>query len=297
MVQDAFFYSIFTRAVYARYRFLPSRPLGRPKVLSGKKNPHLLLLTIAFNKPDLIDKQAEQISLNVKDQDYRYIVVDNSTDKAARAEIKEVCQRRGVEYIAVPRGLFQNLSKRLSLFSISHGFALNWLYYRIIRKIKPEFFAFLDHDIFPIVPCTVADLKPEEDFYGMPKRRGTKLQYWFMWPGWSVYRFKTIDAFHPDFNPAFLGKTYLDTGGANYSRIYSKYDASRLRFAPLRPYRLRKDDSLSIEEMYYGWTVEIVDNAWLHLVNGSDYRGYGTKHKMVKACLQNIESFQRLLEK
>jgi hypothetical protein len=143
----------------------------------------------------------------------------------------------------------------------------------------------------------MADLKPGEDFYGMPKRRGDKLQYWFMWPGWSVYRFNAIDSFHPDFDPAFLGRTYLDTGGANYRRICSKYDESLLRFASLRSYKLRKDDSLSIEEMYYGWTVEIVDNAWVHLINGSDYRGYGTKYKMVKARLKNIESFQRLLEK
>ena len=293
---NSFLFTLLANVAYARYRFLPSGPLFLPTKLTDYKRPHLLLVTTAFNKPELIDKQAELISLNVKDQDYRYLVVDNSTDKASRSAIKEVCQKRGIDYIAVRGGIFLYLVNRFNRCSLSHAFSLNWVYYKIIRKIKPEFFAFLDHDIFPITPTFVADLQPEEDYYGVIRRRGEQLQYWFLWPGWSVYRFSTIKRYHPDFNPGFVGGTYLDTGGANYKRIYSRYDFSKLRFTPRVFCKLKKDNSISFEEIYYVWGVEIVNNAWLHLINGSVYKGIGNKEKMVKACLNNLPFFQKLLD-
>lgn len=291
-----FFFRLLDLVSYARYRFLPSGPFRRKGLPSLPSRPDLLLVTVAFNRADMIDRQLEMVRQQVKEENCCHLVVDNSPDPHKRKAIREVCRRHGAAYAAVPHGVFPFLARRFTLCSMSHAFALNWAYYRIVRRVRPKFFALLDHDIFPISPCRMADLPDFLDIYGVRRTRGNG-SLWYLWPGWTVFRFSAVDPLHPDFCPTFQGKVYLDTGGGNYRRICRRIDPSRVRFAPDRFFRLSDDESISQEDLYYGWCVEGVDRAWLHLINGSDYKGLGTKEEMLQYCMEHLPIFRGLLRK
>lgn len=121
----------------------------------------MLILTIAFNNEQLIERQIELIRDNIKDKNYRYMVADNSTSRPKRKLIQEVCQKYGTDYIPVPLGIGILTNYQCA---ISHGAALNWIYYHVLRKMKPKRFALIDHDIFPVKSYNLTSALGEKDF-------------------------------------------------------------------------------------------------------------------------------------
>ena len=140
-----FFFRLLDLVSYARYRFLPSGPFRRKGLPSLPSRPDLLLVTVAFNRADMIDRQLEMVRQQVKEENCCHLVVDNSTDPRKRKAVREVCRAHGAAYAAVPPGVFPFLARRFTLCSMSHAFALNWAYYRIVRRVRPKFFDFGGH--------------------------------------------------------------------------------------------------------------------------------------------------------
>lgn len=64
--------------------------------------PKLLLVTVAYNTPILIQYQIEYIKKYLQDEDYQLIVADNSTKDKYRKEIQKICEDNGIEYIPIP---------------------------------------------------------------------------------------------------------------------------------------------------------------------------------------------------
>ena len=215
-----FFKYIFN--LYSRIAFLLTTTL----LVNNKKQENvqnrcgMLLLTIAFNNEYLIEKQIEQLRLMIKDPVYQHVVVDNSLSKKKRKLIKDVCMQHDIEYIQIPyliTLLFHHQP------GISHGAAINWLYYHYLRVKKPLRFSLLDHDIFPVRNCNMTLTLGNSDFYGVSRVFGEE---WYLWPGFCIFNY---DAFtkEPDFLPIYTkysNKNYLDTGGGNYMRFYYKYN-------------------------------------------------------------------------
>ena len=122
--------------LYGRYVYWLSLR-GDVLCYEGGGRYELYLVTIAYNKEDLIRKQIELVKSYVTDVDYHYVVVDNSPNKEKRRLIKDVCMENGVEYVPVPRYIDRLISTRLFGYGISHGAALNWMFYKYLQHRKP----------------------------------------------------------------------------------------------------------------------------------------------------------------
>ncbi len=249
----------------------------------------MFLITIAFNHEGLIRKQIEMVKMHVKDNDYRHIIADNSTDSAKRRLIKEICAKENVEYVEVPS--YINKYNCTSLFwnGNSHGAALNWLFYHFIKPRRPIRFAFLDHDIFPTLDCNMTEVLGNKHFIGVPR---VFERVWYLWPGWCIFNFDKIEFRNPDFLPVFIGDYYLDSGGSNYLRIYKHYKFEMGHFARIRSARIKRTKKgMSYNDIFHSDSLQLIDEKWLHLINGSNCAKVPGKEDTVNHILENMEDY------
>ncbi len=245
----------------------------------------MLILTVAFNNEQLIERQIELIRDNIKDEDYLYMVVDNSTNKQKRLAIKQICHKYGISYIAVPKTICFLTRHQCA---VSHGAALNWIYYHFLRKMKPKRFALIDHDIFPVKPYNMTSALGEKDFYGVLRSSGDE---WYLWPGWCIFNFAKFTT-NPNFEPIYTKKNFLDTGGSNYPRYYYKYNMQDILFPVVKTWRYKKTEGLNRHcDILHSDYIQTVGDSWLHIINGSNYANISGKEDMINQVLSDIEQF------
>src|SRR3990167_3581136 len=196
--------------------------------LAGKT----IAATIAFNMPWAVDLFLRTARLNLVDA--AIVVLDNSSRKAARAEIAGLCRASGVAYLPLPRNPEWGPNR-------SHGIALNWAYRNLIRPLDPPVFAFLDHDLFALQPVDLAAPLAGQSVYGAMKRSKVVSGAWSLWAGFCVFDHAALKARLLDFN--YEGPMKLDTGGYNWMRLYRDLDATRMRFAKGAHIRFREPDT------------------------------------------------------
>lgn len=247
----------------------------------------LFIITVAYNHVRLIEKQIELVKRYVTDKNYRHIIVDNSPKRSVRQDIKEVCKKEGVDYVEVPIYLEKMISHRIWGNGISHGIALNWMYYHVIRPNKPKCFALLDHDVFPLKEYSLTNSLGEREFFGVERNFGVG---WYLWPGWCVFRFDAIDQFQPNFLPVYINDVYLDTGGGNFRRIFNHFQLDGIGFPQVITKRVKKTEGLHTHyDIYHSDCLQYIDNAWLHIINGSNYAHTPGKEAFVDYIIDNIE--------
>ena len=206
--------TVFKHWVYNQYRkyvWLLSH-IGRVVNTIPYEGNELFLITIAYDHVRLIEKQIGLVKLHVKDKEYVHVVVDNSPSKKSRKQIKEICERENVGYVPVPMYIDKLICHRLFGYGLSHGAALNWIFYSFLKQQRPVRFALIDHDTFPMEDYSFIDKLGDRDFLGVERNRE---KGWYLWPGWCIIRFDAISDCHPDFLPYFLKETFLDAGGGN----------------------------------------------------------------------------------
>lgn len=270
---------------------IPHRRAGS-KGLSGNLGQmpqEMLLVSIAFNEPTLIERQIIQIQKHVTDEAFKFVVVDNSTRKAMRRTIKAVCERLDTDYVAVPRYITRTVNTRITWAGNSHGTALNYAYYQVIDKLKPHRFAIIDHDVFPIEDCNLTSRLGERDFYGVVRHRPPG---WYLWPGWCLFRYDVMAEAQPDFLPCFFGGEFLDAGGSNYQQLYRHYNIQTTEFPNDRFIRFRRTKHYKmIQQVHRGDCVELIDESWMHLINGSNYAKIVGKEEHLNTILDNFDRF------
>jgi len=274
--------------LYSRIAFLFSTiQVYHKRQENDKKRCGMLLLTVAFNDERLIEKQIEQIRLMIKDSDYQYVVADNSLNRKKREAIKEVCMQQGIEYIRIPYLMTLLFHYQIA---VSHGAALNWIYYHYLREKRPMRFSLLDHDIFPVRDFNMTTTLGLRDFYGVSRMKDEE---WYLWPGFCIYNFDTFPT-EPDFLPRYTKKNFLDTGGGNYRKFYCKYSLKDVAFPEVRTIRIKNSKELVRRcDIYHSDYVQIVDDAWLHLINGSNYANIKGKDDVIEKTLADIGSFYK----
>ena len=258
-----------------------------PLCKKAEKGEHceMLILTVAYNNEQLIERQIELIRDNIKDEDYRYMVTDNSTSRQKRMAIKQICQNHGVSYIAIPKAICILTNHQCA---VSHGAALNWVYYHFLQKMKPKRFAIIDHDIFPVKPYNLTSALGEKDFYGVLRSSGEE---WYLWPGWCIFNFDKFTA-KPNFEPIYTKKNFLDTGGSNYPRYYYKYDNQDIPFPIVKTWRYKKTEGLNRQcDILHSDYIQVVDESWLHIINGSNYANIPGKEDMIHQILSDTTQF------
>jgi hypothetical protein len=192
--------------------------------------PKLLLITIAFNNPTLIEKQIELIN-KFAEPSTTLLIADNSSITHKRQIIREICETKNIAYISLPKNPWQQAN-------LSHGITLNWIYYNVVKKVRPFSFGFIDHDILPMSEIKILEKLEDTPLYGLKQiRQNDELSAWYLWAGFCFFRFDYIKTKFIDFNPKVLANWHsyigLDTGGANYDNLYKNTRPTEVSFAEL----------------------------------------------------------------
>lgn len=187
-----------------------------------------ILTTVAFEDPEAIDIQAQLVARFIPN--VIYLVADMSTNGEAAAQIQAIAGRRSVAYLRLP----ENPLPRREQASRVHGLALNWVWRNLIRYGEPDRFGFIDHDIFPTKPDDPFATLDRQPIYGCLREAE---QRWFLWAGFSMFRFDAVRDLPLDFGQDWFNG--LDTGGANWGVLFRTLDRTRLKFARTRfePYK------------------------------------------------------------
>lgn len=272
---------------HSKYVWLLSRTGRKPDAYIPAGQKDLYVITVAYNHVRLIEKQIEMVKRHISDKSYLHVIVDNSPSKNARKQIKDVCERKQVGYVPVPRIIDKLICHRIFGNGISHGAALNWMFYHFLKQREPVRFALIDHDVFPMETFSFIDKLGERDFYGVER---VMKDGWYLWPGWCIFKYDAFSNCKPNFLPYYLKESYLDSGGGNYPRFYGRYDLKTIEFASVVTRRIRHSKGLTdYEDIYHGDCVQLIDGKWLHFINGSNCAKIPGKEKLIDKMIDNIE--------
>jgi len=254
------------------------------KILFTKSD--FIIIVIAFNNVDIIETQYKYLKKFLKDE-FDYIIADNSSKKESSKKIKNFCENNQISYVEIPKNLLTGIRA-----SGSHAIALNWCYKNIIRKYKPNFFGFLDHDIFPIKECSILN-KMNTGFYGAIRKRGDI--FWYLWPGFSFFDYDQTKKYSFNFFPHHSGpdgSIFLDTGGSNYYSIYRKVEKERVVEAKNKLINLSTEKKF-IKGEDSSQTFEIIEKSWLHLRQiawrEESSNKMSNKENIIKLALENTD--------
>ena len=210
-------------AIGRAYCFKPAPDPAALQEICSSFGARPLVMTIAYNAAWMLAWQAKFAKLNFTGIDR--LIADNSSDPEEASKIEALCRDAGMAYLKLPFNRFS--LGRPKDPSLSHAVALNWVWQRIVRRVRPPVAAILDHDLIPLRPVDFASKVADQPFYGA--RMNGADDAWQVWPGYAVFDGSLIDRYDLDF--WVDGSARLDTGGANWRRLYRHFDGNRLRFA------------------------------------------------------------------
>jgi hypothetical protein len=213
--------------------------------------PDFLIMTIAFSNANVIRHQVRLLNKNVTDK-FTHVIIDNSDIEEQSRKIEMVCREFDRPYIKL-RGNFHGRG------SNSHALALNWAYRQLVLRYKPDYFGFLDHDIYPIAPESIITKLEKQQVYGHLQYREN---YWYLWAGLCFFKRTELFTKESDFAAGPVNGVNLDTGGMLYKTVFSKLDKSKIEFPEQRYERLREGELVQSDQ------VEYIGN-WMHSFNGS----------------------------
>ena len=235
------------RFFYVRHRVVPPESL---------ESSRIIVVTIAFNNPDLVLIQAEALRKFLQ-EDYTHIVVDNSPDEHERAEVRTAAESWGSLYLPAPHNPYSWIDP-----SVSHAFALDWAWFQVVAKLKPEIAVYLDHDVFPTKPSSIRQLLSDKLVAGYQRKSDHR---WLLWPGLLVMGFPEFSKFKVSFMP----KADTDAGGSLWWTVYTKIAPERIRFLD------RQVVAFGDTSKRYGdgspGEIHIFEGGWVHLVDGSGW--------------------------
>ncbi len=223
-----------------------------------------LLITVAFNRPDLIELQSRSLRAHFTDS-YQLVVVDNSPKAELREQIRRVCLNSGASYISLPRNPAKNGGD-------SHGLALNWAQRNLVAHAGTLYVGHLDHDIFALRDVSYSETIRTQKVYG-------HFQNWsgykFFWPGLCFFASNFFDPERSDFRPKWFGDVYADTGAGNWLLYYSKMDVEGVKCFELKDVWAdditREFDKKGSGRSQQEAAFTLFDQDWVHLVNGSNW--------------------------
>lgn len=221
-------------------------------------------LVIAYEQPWTLDWLIRMARRFVRGT---LLVLDNSRRKDARIEIERVCRDAEVPYLGLPPSPTRHPNR-------SHGMAMTYAFYNVVRPLRVRTFTFIDHDLIPMEKTELGTaLSGDQPFYGLPNESKWA---WSLWAGYCSYDFARVGHIPLNFLNDFSNG--LDTGGRNWARLYKNYEFSRVRFGSWRQARIA-DPFLGRDHL-----VDVVDENWIHLCGAS----YSDKFK------ETLDFYQRL---
>lgn len=228
------------------------------------------IFTIAYNNAVLLEHQERLIRKNITD-DYVFIVADNSPDPQKRKQIAEACCTKHIGYIGLPSNPYTSSSN-------SHGACLNWLWKNYLPVYQPEIIGFIDHDIYPVKPVSIAAYLKDQPVYGHLQGQAP---HWYLWAGLCFFKYAALPSTQLNFLPAIVGSKQMDTGGANWEPLYSHIDIKSLTFPSHEYMSLREGTVVQSDKM------EQIGE-WLHSFNGSYWMKVAPKENLLEEYLDKL---------
>lgn len=223
-----------------------------------QKGESIFLFTVAFNEPWFVELQHQQLSRLLQD-DFVYCVVDNSSSRVACFRIKKYCRKNGIKYHRIESNPHTGIDP-----SRSHAYALNYIFQDVKENENIINFGVLDHDIFPFQNVRLIQRLTEQKAFGLRQDRKNLL---YLWPGYMFFNKSIIGEEQIDCMPGEHGDT-----AAQLAR-YLPHD---MEFATQKHKKFFNHGSAQADMM------EVIDDAWIHLINGSDWAGVGIGEKKQK---------------
>jgi hypothetical protein len=203
-----------------------------------------ILIVIAFEQVKVLDWL---LSLSKKNLiDFQLMVFDNSKNTQSRELIRALCRTHDIPYLALPYNYTAHPNR-------SHGLAMTWVFDRIIQKIQPSWFGFLDHDMLPVRPVSLGHLIGRQSYYGLLNEGDN---CWNLWAGYCFFEYPMVA--HLPLNFLYDFSRGLDTGGRNWSVLYSRLSRPAVHFADETKKTLRLRDQSAI-------MAQVIDHAWVHI--------------------------------
>ena len=261
------------RGINYIYALIKTKPLKVFTSSDFTTTKMLDIFVVAFNDSKLIETQYQFMQKNLQQNQYHYIICDNSNNLEIADKIFEFCQTHNITYYRLPQFLYVGPSH-------SHGYALNWIYKNLIKKRKNNF-AFIDHDVFPIKPIDLSK-------YFMTPLCGAireRFNCWYPWVAFSFYSFDFMKTKTVNFLPCRYKHKHLDTGGKNYKSIYKNLDSDLWLNLPEKyidattgkDFTAHNLSNKEADKIVYNQIIEIIDDKWLHIIGGAQYDGKHNK--------------------
>ena len=188
---------------------------------------NLEIYVLAYNNSFCVDYQIKAFSAFCKDKHKLVIIDSNCGDHPSNtAEKRDLCKRRGVEFLELPPDLaFRGLNPTNIL-----GRKLNWVFYNIVKQRNPKYFGFIDQDFFPFREFSLTDHLEKFGMYGdVCERDGQKTPSdrledvidspWVIHPWLSFYKTEFFEGTSPDWEVVWsCGVRHCRRRGAKRSR-------------------------------------------------------------------------------
>ena len=261
--------------------YLRSRPPALSKFIGDAS--HLkgssVLVVVAFEQPWALNWLLCMAKKNIPDA--TVMVFDNSRNLVLREAIEAVCDANHVLYFSLPINNTKHVNR-------SHGMAMSWIFENVIKKIEPNFFAFIDHDLIPVSHVDFSSTLDSQPFFG--RKGGEQIKYWSLWAGYCIFDYAFIKSKKLNFLYDF--SRGLDTGGRNWGPLYSLFDQNKIKFAS------RVFNKVYLPSIPEGAVVEFIDDKWVHMGSISYNDNFRSKADFFKALasqLENDPNWQNLL--
>jgi hypothetical protein len=243
------------------------------KNIQGKN----IAVIIAFEQPWALNFLLEQAKINLAST--HIIVFDNSMNVQKRMLINDVCKKNDVHYISLPSNPTKHVNR-------SHGLAMSWAYHNVIKKLEPNIFTFLDHDLIPLTKVNVEEKLEHQPIYGLLNKGNN--DYWSLWAGFCTFKYSFVKERNLNFLYDF--SRGLDTGGRNWESIYKNLSFTDICFANRAFQILAAPHTSDYRE------VEILDQSWVHMSGISYNNNFESKADFYSGIYKAINSGEKLID-
>mgnify|MGYP006280490367 CR=1 FL=1 len=250
----------------------------KPTIPNGK---NCIVVTVAFNKPRLVRIQLESLKKHLK-IDFNYLIYDNSTDPRASQELEQLSRDDAVTYIKPKAKLAGRINP-----SLDHAIALDWCAKAIAKQEKrPKYALFLDHDIFLTGDWTMSAAMSPNIGISAPRQERKGIAYY--WPGLMAINTELANLELL----SFLPDQGLDTGGKlgrqTLKHKIATEEIQHCGYIYTADGSKMNDEDISFQELLMSNEIVEAYGPWLHLINGSCWRGDDKQNQSLNYIISQI---------
>lgn len=218
------------------------------------------IIVITFNCPEYLQIQYDAFKKFAQFK-FEFIVCDNSDDENAE-RIRSICSKNHIFYC-------QNKTEEKD-FSISNALGLNLAWNVFHNNVDYIFFA--DHDLFPFKRF---ELKSKYDLVGLKQIR-KHINY--LWNGCLMIDTNIVSQM--DFMPGEDNGVRYDTGG-KMAKLLSELGGNVFYISEDK---FKNDD---------GYEYSVLDETFLHIVNGSNWKEDEGHKKRIDSILKTLKEISK----